>query len=255
MVLRSLIDVQVRLARAVDRRLPAIYREDGHEQYKEHIVPAFLRPGICVYDVGGGKRPYLTADAKRTLGARVVGIDIDRNELDRAPAGIYDRSIAADIATIQGDGDADLIICQAVFEHVHDVEGGTRALASILRPGGVALLFVPCRNALFARLNLLLPESVKRSLLFGFYPGVREHQGFPSYYQHCTPSALGRIAEAHGLEVLEIRPHWASGYFHAFLPAYAGWRAWTILARELDRRDFCETFTLILRKPPSAIAA
>jgi 2-polyprenyl-6-hydroxyphenyl methylase/3-demethylubiquinone-9 3-methyltransferase len=251
-VLRKLIDGQVRIARRIDRMLPAIYHRDGHLHFKETTVPRFLAPDLCIYDVGGGKRPYLSPEAKRELNARVVGIDIDAAEVARAPEGAYDRIIATDIAAFTGEGDADLIVCQAVFEHVSDVPGAVRALSTILAPGGTALLFVPCRNALFARLNLLLPESLKRRLLFSIYPEVREHQGFPTHYRDCTPSALSRHARAHGLEVVEVETHWASSYFQALLPVYVVWRAWTVIARSLGLRDCCETFTLVLRRPLSS---
>jgi SAM-dependent methyltransferase len=251
-VLRKLISANVNLSRRVERLLPAAYRRDGHLQYTKEVVPAFLRPKICIYDVGGGKRPYLSSDAKQGLEARVVGIDINPDELALAPEGAYDSSIAADIATVKGQGDADLVICQAVLEHVRDVDGAVRALASILSPGGEALIFVPCRNALFARLNLLLPERVKRAVLFALYPRMSRHQGFPSFYRDCTPSGLSRLAIRHGLQVKQINTFWTSEYFYAFFPAYVVWRLWLIFARTLGMRDFCETFSIVLQKPHEA---
>lgn len=249
MVVRQLIAWNVRLSRSMDRFLPAVYRRDGYEHYLTATVPRHLRPNACIYDVGGGKRPYLTAEAKQALGARVVGIDIDAGELAQAPAGTYDRAVTADIAAYAGEGDADLVICQTVLEHVRDTDRSVAALASILKPGGEALVFVPCRNALFARLNLLLPERVKQTVLFAIYPESRQSQGFPSHYQDCTPSALSRLARRHGLEEVERTTYWSSAYFHAFVPAYVLWRLWLIVAKSLGREDCCETFSFVLRKP------
>lgn len=166
---------------------------------------------------------------------------------------MYDRTITADIAEYRGEADADLIICQAVFEHVKDVDSATKALATTLKPGGTALLFVPCRNALFARLNLLIPEQMKRKLLFTLYPRMSQYQGFPSFYDNCTPPALSGLARKHGLEVVEVKTSWISAYFEAFFPAYVVWRIWMIVARTLGLNDFCETFSLVLRKPASAV--
>ncbi|MCC6792699.1 MAG: methyltransferase domain-containing protein, partial [Thermomicrobiales bacterium] len=213
------------------------------------------RPNQRIYDVGGGKRPYLTAHRKQQLRSTVIGIDIDRDELDLAPAGDYDETVAADIATVAGTGDGDLVICQAVLEHVRNVDGAVAAIASLLKPGGHALVFVPCRNALFARLNLLLPERAKRKLLFALYPRMSRHQGFPSHYNDCTPSALSRRAAAHGLEVERVTTYWTSEYFYAFFPAYLAWRAWLTVARTLRLNDFCETFTIVLRKPEDAASS
>lgn len=244
--------MQVDWARRTERRFPAYCRLDGNWHYLEALVPAHLRPDLVIYDVGGGKQPYLTPEQKRTLNARVIGIDIDPGELARAPEGVYDEAIAADIAAVRGRGDADLVVCQALLEHVRDPDGAIGAIASLLRPGGEALIFAPCRNALFARLNLLLPERVKRGLLFRIYPRMAHAQGFPSHYRDCTPAALTRLARKHGLEVAETRTYWVSEYFYAFYPAYLAWRSWLLMARALGRENLCETFTMTLRKPVTA---
>jgi len=78
-----------------------------------------------------------------------------------------------------GQGDADLIICQALLEHVKNVDQAFAAIASILKPGGLALIFVPSRNALYARLNLLLPQDLKRKSFMRFIPKPVSHKDFP----------------------------------------------------------------------------
>lgn len=249
MNIRAFVSWNVRLSYRVDQLLPTVFRLDGYEHYIDAIVPRHLRAKTCIYDVGGGKRPYLTDEAKRALGARVVGIDIDADELALAPVGAYDRAITADITTFVGEGDADLVMCHTVLEHVLNTDGAVAAVASILKPGGQALIFIPCRNALFARLNLLLPERLKQTVLFAVYPESRQMSGFPSHYQDCTPSAVSRLARRHGLVEVERMTFWSSGYFNAFFPAYAAWRLWLILAKTLGWEDCCETFALVLQKP------
>jgi 2-polyprenyl-6-hydroxyphenyl methylase/3-demethylubiquinone-9 3-methyltransferase len=251
-MLLALIQKQVRTSRAVDRRLPEYCSRDGYQDFNEAVVPAYLEARTTIYDVGGGKRPYLSPEAKRALGARVVGVDIDGDELARAPEGAYDETIAADIAQLEGRGDADLVICQTVLEHVRDIDGSMHAIAGMLKPGGCALIFVPCRNALFARLNLLLPEAVKRNVLYFVDPRTAHAQGFPSHYRGCTPDGLGWRAENLGLQVEREQLYWTSSYFYAFIPAYLLWRGWLLVAKGLGARNMCETFTLILRKPDKA---
>ena len=102
----------------------------------------------------------MSAESKRRLGARVVGLDISQSAPDAAPAGAYDQVVCADLTAYQGRGDADFVICQTLMEHVTNVEQAFRALSSILKPGGGLLVFTPSRNAVFARLNLLLPEGL-----------------------------------------------------------------------------------------------
>jgi hypothetical protein len=88
---------------------------------------------------------------------------------------------------------------------VEDVEAAFASITSVLKPGGVALIFVPSRNAVFARLNMLLPQSVKQSILYSIFPEKRKKQGFPAFYNNCTPSGLKKLAAANGLTVIEER--------------------------------------------------
>lgn len=254
-MLRRLIQQQQRWSAAFERRLPEALLRDGYQSFGGEVVPAHLRPGLCIYDFGGGKHPTVDAATKAALGASLVGVDIDPNELARAPEGTYDRTIVADLATFRGDGQAGLVICRALLEHVADVPGAYRALASTLQPGGRALLFIPSRNAAFARLNLLLPEGLKRWLLFTVFPESQRGQGFPAFYRRCTPREALDLARSVGLEVEACHLYWYSNYFSFLLPLHVLWRAWTLLFRALAPVQSAETFTLVLRRPEDGAPA
>ena len=88
------------------------------------------------------------------------------------------RPSAADITEYRGRENADVVICQAMLEHVADTPTAFAGLASILKKGGVALLFAPSRNSLFARVNLCMPERLKSKLLGFLYPELEEKSGF-----------------------------------------------------------------------------
>lgn len=246
-MLRQFVDANVRASRSIERRLPEVLTVDGNGDFP-NLVREYLRPSIRVYDIGGGKQPFLSADEKHRLGCCVTGIDISGEELSRAPAGTYDRAVTADIASYRGSSDADLVICRAVLEHVGNVEDAFRSIASVLKPGGVLVLFAPCRNAAFARLNLILPESLKRRILFSLFPAKSHDQGFPAHYDRCTPSEIAAISRANGLRVQEVRRYYASSYFSALVPLYGLWRLWTLAAFYGKASDLCETFTMALVK-------
>ncbi|HGG04986.1 MAG TPA: methyltransferase domain-containing protein, partial [Aliiroseovarius sp.] len=182
----------------------------------------------------------------------VVGLDIDPDELGAAPDGAYDETLARDLCTFTGQGDADLVICQATLEHVPDTAGAIRAIASILKPGGKALIFAPSRNALFARLNLLLPQKWKENILYFVYPvpDVTQHQGFPAHYDKCTPREIEKLAQENGLEVSERHLFWMSSYFFNLVPAYVFWRLWQGIFRLVAGPNAAETFAYVLTKQP-----
>lgn len=250
-MLRQFLDSQIRWSLCVERRLSPDLTIDGYVDFVERIVPKYLKPGQVVYDVGGGKRPYVSVEQKTALGLTIVGVDISQDELDRAPAGVYDRTICADVSRLRGDADADLLICLAVLEHARDVRGALNAIATCLKPGGRALIFVPSRNAVFARLNLMVPEALKRRLLYLIFPQSRGQQGFPSYYNRCTPRDFARLVAEAGLRLDEEKLYFVSSYLYALFPAYLLWRLAKQLIYLFDRRAAAETFSMVLSKPPN----
>jgi len=247
--LRRLTELQARVSTMVDRFLPERFRVYGRQYFRETLVPRYLHRGQTIYDVGGGANPFLLPERKARLAARVIGLDISAAELGGAPNGSYDAVVSADIAAYQGSGDADLVICQSVLEHVHDVDGAFRSLASLLRPGWRLLLFVPNRNAFFARLNLLLPEALKRRILFGLYPEKEETSGFPVFYDRCTPRDFRALATECGLAVEEERHFFMCSYFFGVLPAYIFWRLWILIGARIFGAQAASTFCMVLRKP------
>lgn len=248
--INAFVRANVAVSKAIDGLLPAALNRDGNRAFLQTYAPRALRRGGTVYDVGGGSQPFVSLEKKRELGLEVVGLDISAEELDQAPPGVYDRKIAADLCTFVGNADADVVMCQATLEHVPDGAGAIRAIASILRPGGRAFVFAPSRNAMFARLNLALPQKLKERLLFTLFPAkATGHDGFPAYYDRCTPGEIEALARENGLVVEDRALFWVSSYFMVFVPAYLLWRALQGVSYLIRRDDAAETFIYILRKP------
>jgi 2-polyprenyl-3-methyl-5-hydroxy-6-metoxy-1,4-benzoquinol methylase len=248
-ILRSFIQFNMTISDWFDRTFldPALV-VDGNSEFSASVVHPYVSIGAKVYDVGGGKNPFFTLEEKERNRLSIVGIDISKNELDRAPAGIYDESICADISTIEGREDGDIVVCQAVLEHVADTRNAIRSISTLLKTGGTALIFVPSRNALFARLNLIIPETLKRYLLFSIYPNSSRDQGFRSYYKNCTPKELLKFSAEFGLAETKTLSYYMSGYFRFLFPVHIIWRIWLLAFIAIDRVQASETFTLILRR-------
>jgi 2-polyprenyl-3-methyl-5-hydroxy-6-metoxy-1,4-benzoquinol methylase len=248
-IARRFIASQMALSRAFDQLLPRSFRIDGSKDFKQRIVPSYLRPGLVVYDIGGGARPCVDIETKRRLGLKVTGVDIEDDQLAKAPRGLYDRIIVTDITTYQERNAADLVVCKSTLEHVRSTEAALATMAGLLNPGGTLLVFVPSRNALYARLNLLLPQRVKMRLLSAFMPDRVDHLGFPAMYDHCTPRNFRRFAASNGLQIKELRPYYISSYFSVMFPIYVLWRIWILAYRAIAREHAAESFILIACKP------
>jgi len=247
-VTRRLIASQTRLSRTFDTLLPERFRVDGMQHFIHYFAPKYLGAHLRVYDVGGGKRPYINPAQKRELDLCVVGLDIDRREMTLAPPGTYDEIVCADISSYRGQQDADLVICLAVLEHVPHVEGALAAIASMLRVGGKAIIFVPSGNAIFARANRLLPQELKRTLLTLLRGERTDVEGFPAHYDRCTPCDFARLGRANGLEVVELCTYYISSYFSLFFPAYLLWRFWILGFYLLKGEQAAESFSVAFEK-------
>ncbi len=242
------ISVQIRLSNTFDYLLPEKYRIDGNSHFNQEFVRPYLREGITLYDVGGGKLPLLSIQEKQDLKLKVVGLDIDKNELSRAPKGAYDQIVCADIIQFRGSEDADMIVCQAVLEHVQDNNAAFIAIYSMLKPGGVALIFLPSRNAIYARLNLIMPEKLKKKILFAIFPQTEGKQGFPSFYNKCTPKDFRELAELNNLVVEEQRNYYTCSYFSFCFPLHLVCRLWTFVFYLCAGEQAAETFSMAIRK-------
>lgn len=223
---------------------------DGSGRFRKRLTPAeiaALAPGSTVYDLGAGRVPLLSPAMKAQAAVRLVGIDLHADEMAEAPPGLYDRAIAADVTRYRGDGDADLVVSHCLMEHVPDAAGAWRAIASILKPGGRALTYQPCRNALFARFNLVCPPVLAKALLR--LQAGRQNNGWRAYYDRCTPRGFAALARDAGLDVVRIEPFWMAGYYRVFWPLQLAWRGWQALARRLWGDEACESFMIEVRKP------
>lgn len=247
-LLRKLINSQIWLNKKFDKILPSKFRVDGNQDFKKTVVPAYLKPNLKIYDIGGGKRPFLSVNEKKILNATVCGVDIDEDELKKAPEGSYDSIICEDISKYRGFEDGDIIICQALLEHVKDVASAFQAFSTILKSGGTALIFVPSRNALFAKLNNILPNKIKKKILYSIFPNKKDVGGFKSYYNKCTPKEFKKLSEKIGFKIVDEKYYFISSYFSFFFPFYFLWRMWLLMYYIFFRNNAAETFTYVLKK-------
>ena len=122
-----------------------------------------LRPGDLVLDAGCGEGRHCFGALER--GARVVGLDLDRDSLQSGgrPLRARGRELGRLASVLQGDAFAlpfrdasfDRVICAEVMEHVHDFRGAARELARVTRPGGRVAVTIPTATSeqLYLRLG------------------------------------------------------------------------------------------------------
>ena len=147
------------------------YREVVWQAVPEDAVPeafperrAFLLarvpPRGRVLDVGSGDGAF--AAELVASGARVIGVDVAREAIERARRGVD----GAEFRLAPEDGPlpvddrwADLAWAGEVLEHVVDVVGLLLELRRVLVPGGILLATTPANGPLLTRTSRLDPFS------------------------------------------------------------------------------------------------
>ena len=117
----------------------------------------------------------------------------------------------------------------------------------MLKPGGKIYIKTTCRFALYARLNRILPEGLKRRILFSFFP-KKAGDGFPAFYRKCSIGEISAIAR--DCDLVPDRPpnkSYYSSYFSFFVPMYAVWRTATAVQAAVNQ-EYCERFEIVFRK-------
>jgi len=247
-IIIQFINSQKYLSAKFDRLLPQGITRFANDIFDYDVLPRYLSNGLTVADIGGGKHPNISAEHKKKYGVKIIGLDISEEELSQAPEGIYDQAIAADITQFNDCKNNDVIICRALLEHVPDVEKSLKNIADMTKENGHVLIFGPCKNAFFSRINMIIPHGIKRKLLHFAFPSHQKRIGFKAYYDHCTPKEFIKIAGENGLKVEEKYISYNSLYLSIFTPAHVLWRLYQLVIYSLGAENFCEAYVLVLSK-------
>lgn len=194
-------------------RYGALVAEHGLATSHRLIVDA-VAPGARVLDVGCASG-YLAAELI-ARGCTVVGVETDAAAAQAARAAgatVIDGDVEtrACVDELRAAGPFDAVVCGDVLEHLRDPWCVLRALATLLAPGGSAVISVPN----------IAHWTARRAVLGGRFPHA-EHGLFDATHLRFFTRATARdlVARA-GLRVLAERCAPAPLPLQARLPALA----------------------------------
>jgi ubiquinone/menaquinone biosynthesis C-methylase UbiE len=193
-----------------------------------------LPSGSTVLDLGGGRRSVYAKALAEANPLRLVAVDVSPEEL--ALNQDVEETCVADVADELPFADAsiDLILSRAALEHVDGVPAAARNMARVLRPGGAALHFVPCRYSLFGIAARLLAFGPLLRVLHAVDPESRGQTEFEVCYDHCYPSAIRDVFSEAGFREVSIEVCWAQpGYFEPVFPLFLLTSAYEFMVRRL----------------------
>jgi S-adenosylmethionine-dependent methyltransferase len=196
------------------------------------------RAVLDIVDVGAGTGGFAVQLA--ALGHHVTVVDLSPDALSAArwraaELGVTLTAVqgeAGDLASLVGDGAADLVVCHNVLEYVDSPAAAMTAIAAVLRAGGsVSVLAANVVAAVLQRALAGRYDEARRLLTAGsdsVAPGVSEHRRF-------TLAELTSLIEGAGLRVAE-----AAGVriFAGLLPAAGADHAADAL-RDLEAAAAC----------------
>lgn len=162
-------------------------RTDSQQAMQAMMLP-YLSPGMTLYDIGCGEKPF--ASFLKDKVAEHIGVDVDYGFYD---TNYIDLVGSADDLPI-ADGSADAILSSQVIEHLPDPEKSIAESARVLK---------------------------SRGLLFLSYPYLYPIHAPPHDFARLSQFALDAMLERHGFELVERRA--LAGFWYmmgALMPIY-----------------------------------
>lgn len=172
------------------------------------------RPGLTIYEAGGGSTSFLP----RTLldGADVTVVDLDAEQL--ANNSYAHHRIQGDIQHYALPRNSfDLVACYNVIEHVPDVEAAMRRFFACVRAGGLVVIGAPNPASLSGFVTRFTPHRFHvwyyRHIVGKHLAGLPGEPPFPVHFHPLVqPERLKAFARRAGLEVVFERKYESPRY-------------------------------------------
>lgn len=151
-------------------------------------IGAFAATGreIQILEAGCGRSWKIPLDGLRY---RLTGIDLDPEALRARveTVGDLDVAVQGDLRTVElPEASFDVVFCSYVLEHVTDPEAILRNFQTWLKPGGIMILRVPDRDAVYGFLSRMTPHwlhvAVYRYVLGKAQAGKPGFAPYPTVY-------------------------------------------------------------------------
>jgi hypothetical protein len=111
-------------------------------------------------------------------------------------------------------------------------------MSRVLKPGGKAIHFIPCRYSTFGVAARVLPFGPLLKLLHLISPETVGKVEFDVHYDHGYPKAIERVMRDAGFRNVTVgTTHISSDYFSPIFPLFLVVGAYELLVRLLDARS------------------
>ncbi|MBE0697651.1 MAG: class I SAM-dependent methyltransferase [Anaerolineaceae bacterium] len=190
-------------------------------------VQALVDSDCVVIDFGCGRGAYVDDPVSHRRGLRIFQGKARRViGLDASSAGSRNPFLD-EFRCLQGprwpieDGQADVIVCDNVLEHLPDPAGFFSEAYRVLCPGGSLCIRTPNLLNYVALLSRIIPNRRHAQVLAKAKPGVKEEDIFPTLYRCNTIPAVRRALARQGFSAVVYGYEAEPSYLSFSSAAYA----------------------------------
>ncbi len=180
-----------------ESRFGGFTRIDGTVAFYSR-AQALVDANSVVIDFGCGRGAYATDPVAFRRGLRIFRGKVRRViGLDASQAG-NENPFLDEFHFLNGaawpvsDGEADLVVCDNVLEHLPNPEDFFNEAFRVLRPGGNLCIRTPNLLNYIALLSKIIPNHRHTRVLAAAKPGIHEQDIFPTLYRCNTIPAVRR---------------------------------------------------------------
>lgn len=215
-------------------------------------VRAILRPEMVVLDVGCGRgaaadrvdeNPWECCRIFKGNCRKAIGIDVDRAGFENPFIDEF-RLIESPTWPVESSS-IDLLVSDAVVEHIKDPDEFFSECHRVLKPGGYLCIRTPNRWSYIAIGASIVPNRYHARVVSKLQRGREAKDVFPTYYRANTVSAMKRLMRKHGFRGCAYKhiaepnylafSHWSYAvgvYLHRWMPSLF-WPALFVFAKRL----------------------
>lgn len=242
--------VNRRMSHWLEARLPQ-KADDPQLIYLDAIarhLTSISGPAVVV-DVGGGRECHFARFRPTEADIRIVAVDVSAEEL-AANEDVDDKHVADVTKELPFDpATVDLIVSEAVLEHLADTESFIFHCARVVRPGGAFISLFSSKFSPHAIANRVLPAGWSAVLLRTLVPGSTGRLGFPAHYDRTYASEITRLLERHGFSVADLRvSYYQSQYFESLAPLFVFSALYELCIRALGLRDLAAYVVVVAER-------
>lgn len=180
------------------------------ESRRELVREAIRRSGLArprVLDVGAGRGDFLAACRREGLD-NTVGLELSHEMIAyaREHMGVTLQPVLIEDFARTKPEPFDVVILNAVLEHVHDPDSFMEAVAALTLPGALVYIDVPHEPHLMSEVGNWLNRLRRNPAVFNLQPTWE-----PFHVFGFNRRALERLLDKHGLELRSLRIHATPG--------------------------------------------